>query len=125
MSVRVASRVLLVLAVPVWTWLLLEPNPVPAAVKSFLGFWDWAAFLVAKTLHAGVYATLALLAWCAAPAGAGRRWRQLALGLLVLHAAGTEVGQTYVPGRTGTVKDVVIDAVGIAAGVLLGRQLRP
>ena len=37
---------------------------------------------------------------------------------LLLHGVGTEIGQTYVPNRTGKVTDVLIDWAGITAGLL-------
>ena len=39
----------------------------------------------------------------------------LAFGVMI------EVGQTFVPGRTGELPDVVVDAVGIAAGCIVYR----
>lgn len=119
---RVAA-VLLAVAICGWTWVLLAPNPVPAPVKAWLGFWDWAAFLVAKGLHLGVYAGLAALA-AVATRDAGPRAGWLAAGCLLLHGAATEVGQTYVPNRGGSGRDVAIDWAGVAAGTLAARRVR-
>lgn len=107
-------------ALPVWTWLLLTPNPVPPAVRELLGFWDHAAFVAAKSLHAGVYAGLAALG----TAAAGPRWRAVVAGLM-LHGAATEIGQTYTPNRSGSVRDVLIDWSGIAAGTYVVRRRLP
>lgn len=95
----------------VWTWKLLEPNPVPPSLA--LGDWQ---FWVAKALHLGAYAALALLA-VTLP---GRRYL---VALLVLHGAATEIGQTFVPNRSGSVRDVLIDWVGVGLGVLAWRAL--
>src|SRR4051794_16806626 len=43
-----------------WTWKLLEPNPVPEAISEKLK--GDARFVAAKSLHAGGYAFLTLLA---------------------------------------------------------------
>jgi VanZ family protein len=40
------------------------------------------------------------------------------IGLLLLHGIGSEIGQTYVPGRTGSIRDVLLDWLGIGFGVL-------
>lgn len=104
-----------------WTWKLLEPRPVPEAViEGLRGMSDSLPFLAAKTLHMLGYAILAGLLWAWVPT---RGWRRVAVGLLLLHGVGTEIGQTFVPNRTGKVSDVLIDWVGITAGTLAVRRL--
>jgi VanZ family protein len=99
-----------------WTWKLLEPNPVPEAISEKLqGDMRKAA---AKSLHAGGYAFLTLLA---VTLPLPNYWRWFLAGLLALHGVATEIGQTYVPGRTGSVRDVLIDWGGIGLGVLVWR----
>jgi hypothetical protein len=121
--VRLAAAVVFVPALAVWTWKLLEPNPVPEPVLKFLSFWDFLPYLAAKTLHASGYAFLTVLAWLAAPAG---RWRWAAVGFLLLHGVGSELLQHLLPfNRTGKVTDVLIDWVGIMVGVLVARRLWP
>jgi VanZ family protein len=97
-----------------WTWKLLEPNPVPEALAEHLT--DELHFGLAKTLHASGYAFLTLLA-VTLPVPSS--WRWLFAGLLALHGVATEIGQTFVVGRHGCVRDVLIDWGGIAAAVLL------
>lgn len=117
---RLIAAAVLLPALAVWTWKLLEPNPVPEPVLKFLSFWDFLPYLAAKTLHAGGYAFLTVLAWVAAPRG---RWRWGAVAFLVLHGAGSELLQHVLPfNRTGKVTDVLIDWVGIAVGVLVARR---
>ncbi|HXD89336.1 MAG TPA: VanZ family protein [Urbifossiella sp.] len=104
-----------------WTWKLLEPYPVPEDLRKGLGEYD---FWAAKTLHACGYALLTFLAMTLPVA---RRWRWALAGFLVLHGVGTEIGQTFVENRTGTVRDVIIDWCGIALGLaaLRLRFLKP
>jgi hypothetical protein len=99
-----------------WTWKLLEPNPVPEAVRAGLGV-DWG-FVLAKCLHLGGYAFLTALGTLAFPLH--RPW---VVVFMLLHAVGTEIGQTFVPNRSGSVRDVLIDWCGIALGVLALRRL--
>jgi VanZ family protein len=77
-----------------------------------------ARFVAAKGLHAGGYCFLTLLA-VALPVP--NRWRWRFAGLLALHGVATEIGQTYVPGRFGSARDVLIDWLGVCAGVLMWR----
>lgn len=96
----------------VWTWKLVEPNPLPAALEQGLPG-DWR-FWLSKLAHAGVYALLAVVG----RQGWGPRGRQVVVLVLLLHAVGTELAQTYVPNRHGSVRDVVIDWFGIVMGTL-------
>ena len=109
---------LFVAVLPVWTYLLLVPNPVPPVVRDLLGFWDHAAFVAAKSLHAGAYAFLTL----AGAVGFGRRFAVWVALAMAAHGAATEYGQTFVPNRTGKVLDAVIDAAGAAAGGVAARR---
>jgi VanZ family protein len=72
-------------------------------------------FLFAKTVHVAAYAVFAILTGWLRP-GSPLRW--FLLGLLVLHAAGTEYLQNLLPfDRTGSVRDVGLDLVGIGLGI--------
>ena len=95
-----------------WTWKLLEPHPVPDSVTRGLGA-EWN-LIIAKTLHAGVYAFLTVLGVTLSP-----RWKWWLVGFLMLHGIGTEIGQTYVPNRSGKVTDVLIDWGGIGCGLVV------
>jgi VanZ family protein len=99
-----------------WTWKLLEPYPVPEGVAEALGV-DWQ-FIIAKCLHFGGYAFLTFLA---VTLPVPSRWRWAFVVLMALHGVGTEIGQTFVPNRTGTRRDVLIDWGGIALGVAAWR----
>lgn len=100
-----------------WTWKLLQSQPVPEGVS--VGLSSGVKFGLAKTVHFCAYAFLAVLGGSLA-----RRSRWWVVGLLVLHAIGTEIGQTFVPHRSGTVMDVLIDGCGIAAGMLALRTAK-
>jgi VanZ family protein len=100
-----------------WTWKLLEPYPVPEDLRKGLADLE-LDFLAAKALHAGGYAFLTVLAMTMPVA---RRWRWGLVGFLVLHGVGTEIGQTFVENRTGTVRDAIIDWCGIALGLAVSR----
>jgi hypothetical protein len=112
-------RITFAMALVVWTWLLVKPNPVPTFIaESIL---DDIKFVMGKTLHLSAYA---FLAWLGTHAFARPWWRAIGIGL-ALHGLGTEVAQYYgnlwyQTNRTGRWYDVIIDIIG----VILGRWLR-
>ena len=101
------------LCVLVWTAALVTPYPVHAG-RAVLP--AGSHFPIAKLLHIGAYAFLTVLsAWLGVRDG--RRWWLLVF--LSLHGMGTEFVQQWVPERSGSVSDVLIDHVGIALGFAL------
>lgn len=101
-----------------WTWKLLEPNPLPEAVSERLK--GSVKFVAAKGLHACGYGFLTLLA---VTLPLPNYWRWFLAALLALHGVATEIGQTFVPGRTGSIRDVLIDWLGVLLGVLVWQVL--
>ena len=80
-----------------------------------------AHFLVRKGAHVFEYAVLAIL-WRRATGGT---WSALALA--VLTASLDEFRQSFIPTRTGSVYDVLLDGTGAAAALLAAsaRRARP
>lgn len=79
--------------------------------------------VVRKSAHMGEFALLSMLIyffcvfartkfWCR-----GRVW--ISFTTSVLYAASDEFHQLFVPGRSGEMRDVIIDACGVAIGILL------
>lgn len=96
----------------IWTILLLDPNPVPPALQPQ----PWLAFLLAKSLHVvGYFACTLLGLWL----WRGQSWRIVYAWLMVWHGIGTEVGQSYIPTRSGSPKDIGFDALGITIACAL------
>ena len=97
-----------------WSVALLTPQPatwagdvIPESV---------VRYSFAKSLHVAAYALLAILTgWLLVPA----KLRWLLLGFLSLHAFGTEFLQMFVPSRSGSLKDVGFDHVGICLGIMM------
>lgn len=80
------------------------------------------SFVVRKTAHATEYGILAVLAWVTATQWFAweRRWYYAgAFGLAVLYAVTDEFHQTFVSGRVGSPRDVVIDSGGALLGLVL------
>jgi VanZ family protein len=96
-----------------WTAALLRPEPVQLADAVLP---QHVEFPVSKLLHVGAYATLAALVMLLRPLGRGR-W--LLLAVLSLHGMGTEYLQQFVELRGPSVRDVVLDHIGIMLGVIV------
>jgi VanZ family protein len=108
------SLVRLWLPVAAWAGIIFALSSVPD-LGTGLGGWDLA---LRKIAHAAEYGVLgALLARATGRAG-------LAFALGTLYAVSDELHQSFVPGRLGSPLDVAIDAVGVAAGIVLWQSLR-
>jgi VanZ family protein len=75
-----------------------------------------AKFYSTKSLHAVGYAVMTILS---GGLRAPLRWRLLLLFFVMAHAGVTEQLQTYIPGRTGRVRDVCLDHLGVLVGLVL------
>jgi len=102
-------RALLAALVLAICWLAFSPHP-PTAVDTS---WD-------KLNHLSAFTALAL---CAERAFGGPAWRRSALALLGFGVV-IELVQSQIPGRSAEAADVLADAVGIAAGLLLAAAWR-
>ena len=105
------------LPVIAWAAVIFAFSSIPS-LSTGLGTWD---LVLRKLAHAAEYAVLGALLMRAV----GREGPAWALG--VLYAASDELHQHFVAGRHAAPLDVVIDAAGVALGVLVWRTfwLRP
>lgn len=99
-----------------WTVGLLAPS-AHALADPFVS--PEAHFLVAKLTHVTGYAFFAVLTALLWRQG---RMRWYALAFLSFHAFATEFGQRFIPTRTGSLRDVGLDHLGICIGCLLTLQ---
>ena len=100
--------------VVLWAALIFAFSSIPD-LGTGLGTWD---LVLRKLAHAAEFAVLGALLLRALAAG------RVALALGIAYAVTDELHQLLVPGRRGSVVDVLIDAVGVAIGVGLLRRLR-
>ena len=108
------AQVLHVAALLAWSWLLVKSNPFPEVAKELANWGDWATFLSAKALHAGVYATLTAGGILLYRGRAKQAW----IAGLFAHGLASELAQYFgnewfQTGRSGCIRDVVIDWLGI------------
>jgi VanZ family protein len=109
------SRALTVwLPVFVWAGVIFAISSVPS-LTSGLGAWDT---VLRKGAHITEYAVLGALLYRALE----RQSLTLAVG--VAYAATDELHQHFVRGRHGAPLDIVIDAAGVALGMLVWLRVR-
>lgn len=84
------------------------------------------SFLVRKCAHMTEYAVLSMLAlyWLFSFPLSYRARVSTAALISILYAAGDEFHQLFVPGRSGQVRDVMIDAAGAILGLLFVSLVR-
>lgn len=101
-----------------WTVGLLTPYPEQVQKA---GLPESQIFTLSKTLHVFAYAGLTILSsWL----GILETNRRLILLVLPLHGIATECLQHVVPSRTGTVRDALLDMLGIVIGLVFIHQVR-
>lgn len=100
--------------VVLWAAVIFVLSSIPD-LGTGLGTWDLLLRKLAHTIEFAILGALLLRAL---------RAELPALAAGVAYAATDEIHQLFVEGRRGSVVDVLIDAVGVAAGVLLWRRLR-
>jgi hypothetical protein len=95
----------------------VKASPFPEIARR-LGDWnDLLPFLVAKTLHMSGYAFLTVVGM----AGVTQPWRKWMFLVVVIHAPLSELAQYlgtewFDTKRTGCVRDVIVDWVGVMIG---------
>jgi len=90
----------------------LLPAAAPPGAWGFDKIVHFAVFLILATVPAAVLPRIP-------------RWLALlwAGGFLLAVGLGIEIAQTFVPGRVGSIGDLLADAIGVLAGVAAGRQV--
>lgn len=98
--------------------LIFGASSLPASRVPYLGEID---VLVKKFGHAIGYALLALAYYIALPTRLSRGYRALmALFMAILFALSDEYHQSFIEGRTSSIRDVAIDSIGAAVALLIG-----
>lgn len=98
--------------VVLWAAVIFAFSSIPS-LGTGLGTWD---LVLRKLAHTAEYAVLgALLLRALGQTG-------IAFALGVAYAVSDELHQHFVPGRRGAALDVLIDAVGVALGIVVWRR---
>ena len=115
-----------------WVWFILSRSAKTAIESSEESGWvlelmrrlipEIGMHTVRKLAHFTEFAILGVLLWADGRLlKKSRWWTPLVMGLTV--AAADEYLQTFVPGRSGQVTDVLIDVSGVLAALLLANLL--
>jgi VanZ family protein len=100
------------MAVVFWMGVIFAFSATPSLASPFEPAYD---FILRKLAHLTVFAVLTVLLFRAFRLHVTRptyAWL-LAIFVAVLYACSDEWHQTFVPGREGTVRDIVIDCLGV------------
>lgn len=79
-------------------------------------------FLIRKGAHFSAYLILGLLAAHASEPEKRKEWLWTLI-LCIVYAASDEYHQSFIPGRSGELRDVLIDSAGSLTGILFYRAL--
>lgn len=87
--------------------------------------WDWLPELLQNALHVPLFGALALLwGWSLSAWNACARVETaLVIAIAGSYAVLDELHQATVPGRQGTLQDVLLDLVGVITGAWIWRRL--
>ena len=111
------------LLVVCWMGVIFALSATPSLASPFEPVYD---FILRKLAHVTVYVVLTLLVYGALRQHMARPTHAWLLALLsaTLYACSDEWHQTFVPGRAGTVCDVMIDSMGIVGAWVLASRPR-
>lgn len=108
----------------IWAAAIFTLSSIPDLRSGLLTFWD---VVLRKTAHMLEYAILAALlarvGFSREQKGKIKIYAVVIFGVLI-YALTDEWHQTYVPGRTGSIIDVLIDTAGGVIGALLHLRIR-
>jgi VanZ family protein len=114
-QIRLLHVLAFIIPLFIFTTMLLVPRPLPEKVTKSLDL-D-LQYILNKAAHMGGYAYLAITGFLLPRVTI---WRWVMVGGVLLHGIATEIGQTFVPNRSGSVRDVLIDWTGVFMGVGVG-----
>jgi VanZ family protein len=111
------------IAVVFWMGVIFALSATPSLASPFEPVYD---FILRKLAHLTVFAVLTILLFRAVRLHVARPTHAWLLAMLIatLYACSDEWHQTVVPGREGTVRDVVIDSLGVAGVWVLVSRTR-
>lgn len=118
-SLRWVLTLMLVLAI---TAVSVVPGHSRQSASTFVWLIEITPSTLQKSMHFFVYAGLAWL-WVWTLESVSPGWLRFALAFFLCAAisVGLEWYQTLVPGRFGTMSDVLLNTAGVIAGLLLAR----
>lgn len=104
-----------------WMTLLFVLSSIPGPTADRTGWLSWVTPPIQNLLHVPIYAVLSLL-WLNAltkkTIATGQHY-VMAIAISMAWATFEETYQTLIPGRYGSVSDLVLDVLGVLTGALV------
>lgn len=103
-----------------YVWDIAENFHVTVSNNTKAEWNDTITFVIRKVAHMTEYAILSVLIFLGIRIDTGNKpkWYWV-IGIGIFYAATDEIHQLFVPGRSGHLRDVCIDGVGVAIGFFI------
>ena len=98
---------------------MLTSLPIVGGLFDELMEFSFAEFLIRKSAHMFLYFVLAILIYMSISKGNSYRYYILAFVLSAMYACSDEIHQLFIVGRSGEIRDVLVDSTGALIGLLL------
>ena len=98
---------------------MLTKLPIIGGLLDELMKLSFAEFLIRKSAHMFLYFVLAILIYMSISKGNSYRYYILAFVLSAMYACSDEIHQLFIVGRSGEIRDVLVDSTGALIGLLL------
>ena len=80
---------------------------------------SFAEFLIRKSAHMFLYFVLAILIYMSISKGNSYKYYILAFVLSAMYACSDEIHQLFIVGRSGEIRDVLVDSTGALIGLII------
>ena len=98
---------------------MLTKLPIIGGLLDELMKLSFAEFLIRKSAHMFLYFVLAILIYMSISKGYSYKYYIVAFVLSAMYACSDEIHQLFIVGRSGEIRDVLVDSTGALIGLLL------
>ena len=98
---------------------MLTKLPIIGGLLDELMKLSFAEFLIRKSAHMFLYFVLAILIYMSISKGYTYKYYILTFVLSAMYACSDEIHQLFIVGRSGEIRDVLVDSTGALIGLLL------
>lgn len=98
---------------------MLTSLPIVGGLLAKVMEFSFAEFLVRKSAHMFLYFVLAILIYMSIGKGIDFKYYIISFVLTALYACTDEFHQLYIIGRSGEIRDVLVDSTGALLGLIL------
>ena len=98
---------------------MLTKLPIVGGLLDELMKLSFAEFLIRKSAHMFLYFVLAILIYMSISKGYSYKYYILAFVLSAMYACSDEIHQLFIVGRSGEIRDVLVDSTGALIGLII------